>query len=122
MKLTFELNFKMEEGNPKKAEKLEKNLLELKKVIDEPFRKDAEVRLDFSNTRWFSVSALLVLLVAVKALVNKKMNVKIRLPESRLEEKGKGAKMARDFLKRWGFFDALRYYFEDDKYFLMLIN
>lgn len=78
------------------------------------------INFNFSQTRWFSVSSLLLLIVAIDSLKKKYggINIKITLPTEKEGEDSKVAKQARDFLKRWKFFEALRFCFGRDTDFL----
>lgn len=114
MELKFGKIFTMEESRRNKVLELEERFSQLEKIIASPSTTDKKVIFDFGCTRWFSVSGLLTLMVLIKSLIDKEKIVKIRLPEPIMNQKGKDDKMARDFLRRWGFFETLRYYFKND--------
>ena len=75
---------------------------------------------DLSSTRWFYVNALLGLFTTFDCLRKKGNDVKMVLPCSNgsgNKADAEDAKKARDFLKRWNFFEELRNYFGDERDF-----
>lgn len=93
--------------------------LELHNKMDEiergvELKKIKEIQLDFSNTRWFTAGSLILLIVVINYLRNvKRLQVKILLPSGKTSEDQVKAKKARDFLRRWKFFEVSKFYFGD---------
>jgi len=101
------------------AEKLEGKFRELKEAKKNNAINKTVV-FNFSQTRWFSASSLLLLIVAIDSIKKeyRDIDIKITLPIEKNEKNTKAAKKARDFLKRWKFFEALRFCFDRDIDFL----
>lgn len=97
-------------------------ILENKLREIEEFRKEdktpKEIKFNFSNTRWFSAGSLIFLIITIDSLLREGINVKLRIPLQKAEERPEPAQKARDFLKRWKFFETLKFYFGDDAIFL----
>lgn len=104
MDLNFSSDFTVKE--------LDKRLSSLGSVYE---KDGGEFLFNLSKTRWFSVNALLALLTTIDYIEMRGGGVKIVLPEGDNSESKKGAKQARDFLKRWNFFEELKYYLGDEK-------
>jgi hypothetical protein len=101
------------------TEELENILRELEKG-KKSFITNGVVKFNFANTRWFSASSLILLIIVFYGLKkeNKDLDIKITLPTKKNSEKdNSSAHKSRDFLKRWKFFDALRFCFGKDTIF-----
>jgi len=73
------------------------------------------IEFDLREVRWATVPALLFL-VTLGNYVKKQLRLlpTIWLPVHHQGEDWRRAKKVRDFLKRWNFYGALRYYFDDE--------
>jgi hypothetical protein len=100
---------------------IEKNFEKIEKFRSEVKNIDF-INLNFSNTRWFSINSLLSLINVIDYLKEecKYTKIKISLPRNINNEnknESESAKKARDFLRRWKFFEALRFCFGEDSDF-----
>lgn len=104
-------------GRRVKLRTIETDLQRLEKIGDEKIVQEG-IKFDFSATRWFSAGSLIFLIPLLGFLKKKRAPIKISLPIAKPGENPEGAQKARDFLKRWKFFNALRAYFGTDEDFL----